>query len=382
MNPIKFHGTGRQFFNIWIVNILLTIVTLGIYAAWAHVRTKKYFYGNTELAGDRFEYLATPKQVLIGYLVMFVLFVLATTPILGTLIMLILLIASPWLIQRSLRFNAQMTRFRGIRFDFKGSVKDAFVSFVVRPLLGVLILLIIAVLLFGFVHLLDIEQSSYLIACICFLILVSLLLLLYYGSWVSKGIYTYVHNNYFYGSEQFNAQYNTNTFFKLNLISVLIVLAILAVPLLFSFGLIATLFEMDELELSLALTARMLTGLTALCISLTLTLAILIGSAYYTCKTRNYTYNQTFIGQDKKYHLSSTMVVGSYIILLVSNFLMVIFSLGLFSPFARVRLARYLASATQVHGDLDELTTKELSMNKTSSIGDAVATGFDFNVNF
>jgi len=33
-----FHGTGREYFKIWIVNLVLTIATLGIYAAWAKVR--------------------------------------------------------------------------------------------------------------------------------------------------------------------------------------------------------------------------------------------------------------------------------------------------------------------------------------------------------
>ena len=36
--PVRFVGTGSEYFRIWIVNLLLTIVTLGIYSAWAKVR--------------------------------------------------------------------------------------------------------------------------------------------------------------------------------------------------------------------------------------------------------------------------------------------------------------------------------------------------------
>ena len=54
-NAFQFHGRGGEYFGIWIVNILLTIVTLGLYSPWAHVRNKHYFYGNTDLAGERFE---------------------------------------------------------------------------------------------------------------------------------------------------------------------------------------------------------------------------------------------------------------------------------------------------------------------------------------
>ena len=67
--PFTFTGTGREYFGIWIVNILLTILTLGIYSAWAKVRRTRYFYGNTRLAGASFDYHARPVQILIGRIV-------------------------------------------------------------------------------------------------------------------------------------------------------------------------------------------------------------------------------------------------------------------------------------------------------------------------
>ncbi len=36
--PLEFHGSGGEYFRIWIVNLCLTIVTFGIYTAWAKVR--------------------------------------------------------------------------------------------------------------------------------------------------------------------------------------------------------------------------------------------------------------------------------------------------------------------------------------------------------
>ncbi|ENY72193.1 hypothetical protein G114_09394 [Aeromonas diversa CDC 2478-85] len=44
-------------------------MTLGIYSAWAKVRTQRYFYGSTELDGDRFEYLAEPLRILKGRII-------------------------------------------------------------------------------------------------------------------------------------------------------------------------------------------------------------------------------------------------------------------------------------------------------------------------
>lgn len=40
VRPFSFTGSAGEYFRIWIVNIALSIVTLGIYSAWAKVRTK------------------------------------------------------------------------------------------------------------------------------------------------------------------------------------------------------------------------------------------------------------------------------------------------------------------------------------------------------
>ena len=71
---VSFHGKASEFFSIWIVNLLLSIVTLGIYSAWAKVRTNRYFYGNTDIDGHRFSYLANPLQILKGRIIAVCLF--------------------------------------------------------------------------------------------------------------------------------------------------------------------------------------------------------------------------------------------------------------------------------------------------------------------
>src|SRR5688572_19026630 len=67
--PFRFSGTASEYFRIWIVNTLLTIVTLGIYSAWAKVRNQQYFYRHTSLEGSSFEYLANPIAILKGRLI-------------------------------------------------------------------------------------------------------------------------------------------------------------------------------------------------------------------------------------------------------------------------------------------------------------------------
>src|SRR5262245_36210186 len=63
-HPFEFRGEWREYFRIWIVNVALTVLTLGVYSAWAKVRTQRYFYGNTRVAGRAFDYQAQPLPIL------------------------------------------------------------------------------------------------------------------------------------------------------------------------------------------------------------------------------------------------------------------------------------------------------------------------------
>src|SRR5262245_54813734 len=71
LERFSFTGSGGEYFRIWIVNMLLSILTLGIYSAWAKVRRLRYFYGNTHLAGSAFEYHGRPIAILKGRLLAF-----------------------------------------------------------------------------------------------------------------------------------------------------------------------------------------------------------------------------------------------------------------------------------------------------------------------
>src|SRR5438445_10585531 len=65
----EFTGTATEYFRIWIVNLFFSLVTLGIYSAWAKVRKRRYFYGSTRLDGDSFDYFASPKAILNGRII-------------------------------------------------------------------------------------------------------------------------------------------------------------------------------------------------------------------------------------------------------------------------------------------------------------------------
>ena len=66
LEQLTFSGTAGEYFRIWIVNVCLTVITLGIYSPWAKVRRMKYLYRSTHLAGGSFDYHASPVAILIS----------------------------------------------------------------------------------------------------------------------------------------------------------------------------------------------------------------------------------------------------------------------------------------------------------------------------
>ena len=143
MLPFEFTGKAKEFFGIWLSNLLLSILTLGIYSAWAKVRRRRFFLGHTLIGGHRFDYHADPKVILKGRaIVVSVLVVMSLVSELSTVLsgtsLVLLMLALPWLANRSLRFNARMTSFRNVRFDFSGTYGKSLLAFVLFPLLGLL----------------------------------------------------------------------------------------------------------------------------------------------------------------------------------------------------------------------------------------------------
>jgi uncharacterized membrane protein YjgN (DUF898 family) len=69
-----FHGRWTDFLPIALTNVLLTIVTLGIYRFWAKTRERKYLWSQTQFIDERLEWAGTGKEMFIGFLVVMVIF--------------------------------------------------------------------------------------------------------------------------------------------------------------------------------------------------------------------------------------------------------------------------------------------------------------------
>ena len=126
---LRFTGQAGEYFRIWIVNICLSVITLGIYSAWAKVRRKRYFYGNTLLNDAAFEYLADPKAILKGRIIVvggFAVYSFAgrIDPLAGVALLVVFLGVLPWLIVRASRFNAVNSAHRNVRFGFGATYRE------------------------------------------------------------------------------------------------------------------------------------------------------------------------------------------------------------------------------------------------------------------
>ena len=130
-NRLEYHGSVAGLFKIWIKNLLLKIITLGIYSFWAKVNFRRYTTSNFLLLENNFQYHGTPKELIKGFakvmpLYGFALFCSYYSDInddtFGYILVSLLFMA---LIYHSfytgLRYKLSRTSWRGIRGYLKGS---------------------------------------------------------------------------------------------------------------------------------------------------------------------------------------------------------------------------------------------------------------------
>ena len=119
----------------------LSIITLGIYSAWAKVRREQYFHRNLMLDGSGFDYHGKPMAILKGRIVAVLLLgglsaAQHFSPLAYGLAILCLLPVVPWLAVKAFRFRAYNTSYRGLRFSFHGTYGQAFKVFIGYGLLA------------------------------------------------------------------------------------------------------------------------------------------------------------------------------------------------------------------------------------------------------
>lgn len=136
-----FTGSASEYFPIWLANILLTIITFGLYSPWAKVRRERYLLGHTWIGNSNFEYTADPVKIFKGRLIVGALFIAYTvlgniSVLLSGVLLVVIVLLLPWILVSSLRFRCRYTRYRGIHFQFTGSPGNAIMPMLIWKAIG------------------------------------------------------------------------------------------------------------------------------------------------------------------------------------------------------------------------------------------------------
>lgn len=340
--PIKmaFTASGSEYFRIWIVNLLLTIVTLGIYSAWAKVRRTRYFYDNTKLDDSSFEYHGNPIAILKGRIVALILFggynlTVQVYPLLGLAIFAVLIVVLPWLVWKSLQFKLHNSSYRGIRFGFRGSLSKAYKAYLLMPLVAGITLY----LGLPFAH---------------------------------QRMKKFQHEESRYGNTYFTLGASVGAFYKMYLIGFLVLIAGVA---LITAGLGMS-----------AITALSTAGKAGGGAAAQTPLLIFIFALYawifsifplFLTMSHNLIWNHTKLGPHQFF---SIIKWTRMTFILLTNLLGIICTLGLFIPFAHVRAIKYMVESTSVlpAGSLDEFHSA--TQSDVTATGEGMSDLLDFDL--
>lgn len=327
----SFHGTGGEYFKIWIVNLLLTIVTLSFYSPWAKVRRLRYFYGNTMLGGDKFDFTAVPARILIGRIVAVVLFVLLSVvsnldSVYSGIVPLLMYAVMPWLVHSTMRFRARNSKYGNSRFYFSAT--------------------------FG--------QSYWLNAKCTLVTLMSLGLLYPLALYWFK---SYQINHLHIGSLRFRLNTGAGGFFAAVLKPLLMLLL-----LFLTVGLIAVSGNVPA-EVWVVLMGIIISG------------AYIAVLGYFVPLTQGYLFRAAWqdvnVGNSR---ISTDLNPFAYAWIKFSNYIAVILTAGLLHPWAAVRLHRYQIQSVYVELRDNPQDLANLLQNNPHTLGEEIADVFDIDI--
>jgi len=384
--PVRFTASGSEYFRIWISNLLLTLLTLGLYHPWARVRKLRYFYGNTWVGDHAFDFHGNPKRMLRGTLLvgaLFIAYALASefAPAAGLVALAIVAAIMPALFLASLRFRMANTSWRGMRFHFTGSMRGAYTALLPG--------LLPAALFVGFTLLIpnpdDAARAAdasaappeWAMVSMGFLVLGTLALM----PLIFWNLKRYQHGHYALGKVQSRLQAGPGAFYLLSLktfgvtLLTTIVIAIAIVGLSAIFGVASAIggggFARGGSVATIMLFVLMgLAGYVAL---------LVVSNTFMASRLQNLVWNAT---RSSDVRFTSDLRLRPLMGLTLKNWVLIVLTLGLYWPFAAVASARLKLEAVTVHtrGSLDELTARVGRTGATDASGDAAGELFGLDV--
>jgi len=339
---IRFTGSGSEYFRIWAVNLLLILVTLGLYLPFAKARRIRYFYANTLVDGQALSFHGDAWKMFRGFLLLVLLMgaytfagkVSATAALVAFLI---LCGVWPALWRASLQFRLGNTSWRGLRMRFDGALKDAYLA--CAPLyLPLMVFMAWSALMAPAT---DTDRAAVQAYGITSLLVMGVVLLL---SPLSFALFKrYQHNGYRIAGQQAQLDLSNGRVYLLGLKLLGVTLAsalvaVLVLGLLVGGLFIATGFKPDT---SAPLTQVGFYAIGLLVYLLVFAVVLPFGAA----RMQNLAWNGT---RSQALGFRSSLKFRSLFGLTLKNWLLTALTLSLYRPFAAVATARLRLEAVQI----------------------------------
>jgi uncharacterized membrane protein YjgN (DUF898 family) len=364
----EFTGSGSEYFRIWIVNLLLTVATFGVYSAWAKVRRLEYFYRNTRVAGAIFDYHGSPKAILKGRVLAFALFLayklaFDISGLVAAAIGLLIVVILPWLLSRSFQFRLANSSYRGVRFHFAGTVLEAYRSLILLPA----ILVVTGLFIWSVATTYSNHPGMGVILLVTLLPMAAIFSVAPMAHYLLK---RYQHDHAYLGQSPFFFQARPGQFFKVYGKAVVIFLLgfFVAGTLIYATRSFGDAFAGKAFGWLIQLLFSTLSGY----------LLYLSIRPYLESRLQNLIWNKTELSDHR---FISTARARTLMWLHASNLVLVICSAGLYQPFATIRILRYRLAclALQLDGTLDDMQAHHAG-DGVGAAGDEVGAFFDIDI--
>ncbi len=297
---LSFFGKGGDFFKIKIVNIIFSILTLGLYYPWAKAKTLSYLYSHTSFEDQPFAFTGTGKEMFKGFIKAFLLIIvlyglfiysaISKNTFLFLIVYLLFLAIIPVAIHGFYKYRMAKTTWRGIRFGYTGDRTELFVLYIMG-----LLLTFITVGIYAF--------------------------------WFHIKLRKYIIGNIKVGNASFGYTGDGTEYFLLNLKGIALTIITLGIYIFW--------WEKDLF-------------------------------AYYVN-------NLELTQGDKKVDFASKVTGGSFALLLITNMLIFIFTLGIGFAWIQVRTLKFIANNISLSGNYSFDELQQAQQNYTDATGEDIA---------
>jgi len=353
--PVRFTGSGSEYFRIWIVNILLTIVTLGLYYPFAKARRLRYFHGNTVVDGDALGFHGDAWKMFRGFVLMLLLLLAYGAAgrfslVAGAVALVALGVMWPALWRASLQFRLGNTSWRGVRMRFEGSLPGAYGAMAPLALPVVLVALGNQMLAAADQPDAGAEALAAVPAWAPLLPLAGMFFGLLVLPWSLALIKRYQHGHYRYADQRSRLDVGIAAFYWLALRTLGLALLVgLAAAGLF-FGGVAMGSSEAVRGADIGAAAAYGFVVTVLVLAAAYVAMWIVPGGYWSARLQNLVWGRT---ESAEARFASALGARRLMGLMLKNLLLTVVTLGLYRPFAAVAMARLKLEAVQVTLDGD-----------------------------